>query len=288
MRDVAEAVLAWGQPYALAVLVEVKGSAPRPLGSTLAVRQDGLTVGSVSGGCVEARVAEVASEVIQTGQPQFLRFAALGEDELWEVGLSCSGEIAVSIFRPEVQEWSGFWSSVINRQEDSRSVPFPEGEFVYRNEKPARLLILGAVHIATHLVPLGRVLGFDTVVIDPRAALASSERFPIEPDQFVHAWPSDAVARLGLEANDFAVLLTHDPKLDMPFLRELLVSEVRYIGALGSRKTQQQRLEALRAEGFSEEQLARIRGPVGLSIGAKTAEEIAVSIAAELIQVRHQ
>lgn len=284
MHDVAEAVLTWDQPYALGVLVRVSGSSPRPLGSVLAVRADGLTVGSVSGGCVESRVTEVALQILHGAEPQVLDFAALGDDEIWEVGLSCSGAIGVVVFRPDSADWHSFWTSVVERRSDSRSIPLVDFNLV--SEQPPRLLILGAVHIATHLVPLARSLGFETVVIDPRTSLTPVERFPHPPDQFVNLWPSEAVASLGLRRDDYAVLLTHDPKLDLPLLRELLNSNVRYIGALGSRITQQQRMETLRSEGFPDEQLGRIYGPVGVSIGAKTAEEIAVSIAAQLIQVR--
>ncbi|NTV62637.1 MAG: XdhC family protein [Oscillochloris sp.] len=150
---------------------------------------------------------------------------------------------------------------------------------------PPTLFMVGGVHIAIALGALASVLGFRTVVIDARAAFASQERFP-SADELLVAWPDEALAGR-LDTRSCVAVLTHDPKLDDPALRVALASPARYIGALGSTKTHAKRLERLRTEGFSDEQLARIHGPIGLPIGAKTPEEIAVSILAQIINVQH-
>lgn len=164
-----------------------------------------------------------------------------------------------------------------------------EGEryFLQVLSQRERLVIVGAVHIAIPLVKFAKELGFETVVIDPRPALASNERFPTEPDAMVAQWPEQALASIELTAETYAVVLTHDPKIDDVALAVFLRSPVKYIGALGSRMTQEKRRRELTSLGFSETDLARIHGPVGLKIGARSPEEIALSIAAEIVQVRH-
>ncbi|MFV9504907.1 MAG: XdhC family protein [Oscillochloridaceae bacterium umkhey_bin13] len=148
---------------------------------------------------------------------------------------------------------------------------------------PPVLYLVGGVHIAVALAPMARLAGFRTVVVDARAAFASPERFD-HADELLVAWPDEALAGR-LDARSAVAVLTHDPKLDDPALRVALASPARYVGALGSKTTHQRRLERLRAEGLSEAQLARIHGPIGLALGAKTPAEIAVSILAEIVQV---
>lgn len=150
---------------------------------------------------------------------------------------------------------------------------------------PAALIMVGGVHIAVALAAIAKTLGYRTIVIDPRAAFGSAERFP-HVDQMLSVWPQDAFPTVALNENTAVALLTHDPKIDDPALEAVLASPVFYIGALGSRKTHASRLERLRANGFSNEQLFRIRGPVGLEIYAQTPEEIALSIMAEIVKVR--
>ena len=161
-----------------------------------------------------------------------------------------------------------------------------EGWFFHVVSPPDRLLIIGAAHIAVPLVRFAKSLDFEVVVVDPRSALATAERFPDAPDQMVVAWPDDALPSLALDGSTYAVVLTHDPKIDDAALINLLRSPVAYIGALGSRVTQQKRRTFLLESGFSETEIGRIHGPVGLNIGARSPEEIAVSIMAEIIQVR--
>lgn len=148
------------------------------------------------------------------------------------------------------------------------------------------LLIFGAVHVAQVLARFAKALGFRVVVTDARAPLATRERFP-EADQIVQAWPDDALLKIPIERNTYIAILTHDPKFDEPALLGALATDARYIGAVGSRKTNVDRRERLIAAGVAPERIGRIRGPIGLDIGADTPEEMAISILAEIIAVRH-
>ena len=151
---------------------------------------------------------------------------------------------------------------------------------------PARLVLIGAVHISQPLAPMAALAGYAVSVVDPRRAFATDQRFP--GVAMIDDWPDDAMAALAPDSRTAVVTLTHDPKLDDPALQAALNSEAFYIGALGSRKTHAARLERLRQAGFDERQLARIHGPVGLGIGARSPAEIAVSILAQITQVLHR
>jgi xanthine dehydrogenase accessory factor len=160
----------------------------------------------------------------------------------------------------------------------------PEGEFfVHIYNPPLRLVVIGAVHIAQAVIPIARAAGYDIVVVDPRGAFATGERFP---DIALHAeWPDEILPKLGLDQRSAMLALTHDPKIDDPSLHLALKSKVFYIGALGSKKTQGSRRQRLTEAGFTESDLARIHGPIGIDIGAQGAPEIAISIMAELTRV---
>ena len=170
--------------------------------------------------------------------------------------------------------------------EDDKSALDPSSSrFVRVFNPPLRLIVVGAVHIAQQLVPLATATGFEVIVVDPRQAWATRERFP--GVSLVTEWPDDALRGAALDRRTAVATLTHDPKLDDPALATALSSPVFYIGALGSRRTQARRLERLRAQGFDEAAMARIHGPIGLDIGAASPAEIAVSILAQIIRVRH-
>ncbi len=161
------------------------------------------------------------------------------------------------------------------------------GRLFARSYVPApRLLIVGAVHIAQALAPMATAAGFEVVVIDPRGAFASAERFP--GVQLSDEWPDEALARLGLDERTALVALSHDPKLDDPALELALPSQLFYIGALGSRRTHEKRLARLAEAGMTPAQMTRIHGPVGLNIGALSPAEIAVSIVGQITQVRRR
>jgi len=155
-----------------------------------------------------------------------------------------------------------------------------DGQFINIHNPPLRLVIIGAVHIAQSVIPIAQQLGYDVTVIDPRGAFATGARFP---GIALHAeWPDEIIPRIGLDPRTALIALTHDPKIDDPALDAALKSEVFYIGALGSKKTQASRAQRLKDAGFTEQQVARIHGPIGLNIGAKGAPEIAVSIMGEV------
>jgi xanthine dehydrogenase accessory factor len=147
---------------------------------------------------------------------------------------------------------------------------------------PLRLVIVGAVHVAIPLHRMAKMLGYHVTVVDARGVLATTERFPLA-DRLMVEWPDDAMNALGLDSSTSVVVLTHDPKFDIPALVTALNSPARYVGAIGSRSTHRQRIETLRAAGATDEQIARIYAPIGLNIGAQTPAEIAVAIMAEII-----
>ena len=148
------------------------------------------------------------------------------------------------------------------------------------------LIVVGGVHVAVPLVGFARTLGMRTVVVDPRTAFATRERFP-DVDAMDHGWPDEALAAIGLDAGSYVVTLSHDDKLDVPALAAALRSPARYIGALGSRKTHAKRVAALTDLGFGAADLARIHNPIGLPLGGRGAPEIAVSVLAEMVAVDH-
>src|SRR5436305_2504767 len=157
----------------------------------------------------------------------------------------------------------------------------PEGEFFVHVYNPRlRLVLIGAVHIAQALIPIAMAAGYDVVVIDPRGAFATADRFP--EIKLLIEWPDEVIPKIGLDHQTAVLALTHDPKIDDPALFAALKSKVFYIGALGSKKTQAKRFERLKAAGFGDEPISRIRAPIGLDIGARGPVEIAIAIMAEI------
>jgi xanthine dehydrogenase accessory factor len=172
------------------------------------------------------------------------------------------------------------------RPYDVAGRPEPVEVFLETFPPPPVLLIFGGVHAAQPLCQFAKRLGFDVIVSDARAKLATAERFP-EADRIIVAWPDEALQELEIGRNWYIAILTHDPKFDEPALLGTMGSPARYIGAVGSRKTNQDRRRRLEDAGATPEQMARIRGPIGLDIGAETPEEMAISILAEIISIRH-
>ena len=160
-----------------------------------------------------------------------------------------------------------------------------ERYLVQAEATPVRMFIIGAVHIAQALIPMARELGYEIYLIDPRTAFASPERFPdVHVD---NRWPAEAMSDYRLNGRTAVVTLSHDPKIDEPALQAAMDSNVFYIGALGSKANHAKRLERLQALGYSEEQLSRIHGPIGLPLGGRSPAEIAVSTLAQVIQSRN-
>lgn len=174
------------------------------------------------------------------------------------------------------------------RSDKSRTTDAPDGTTWFFNvfNPPLRLIIVGAVHIAQPLARIGLEAGYDVSIVDPRESFATAERFP--NIALICEWPDEALQNLDLDARTAIVTLTHDPKLDDPALHVALKSAAFYVGALGSKKTQVARKQRLTEAGFTEMEITRIRGPVGLNIGAKSPAEIAISILAEITQTLRQ
>lgn len=151
---------------------------------------------------------------------------------------------------------------------------------------PPQIIIIGAVHVAIHLIAFGKRLGFRTIVIDPRTAFATEERFA-RADELLIAWPAEALASVPLTDNTYFAMLAHDLKIDLPAIQIALRSPARYIGALGSKKTHAKRIAALEEDGFSKDEIERVHNPIGMDLGGRKAEEIALAIIAEMVAVRH-
>jgi xanthine dehydrogenase accessory factor len=177
------------------------------------------------------------------------------------------------------------------RREASATTPFetgsgPSGVFLEVFARRPRLIVFGGVQIAVALVPLAQALGYRTIVADGRPAFLTRERFPTA-DELILAWPEEAFERIGLDGSCYVCVLTHDPKFDEPALQVALRSPAAYVGAIGSRKTQAERRDRLKAEGQSEEQVARLHGPIGLDLGGRQPAETALAILAEMTAVRY-
>ena len=294
-----------GHGVALATVVATWGSSPRPAGSQLVVRGDGVHRGSVSGGCIEGAVIEEALAVIADGKPRLLSYGVTNE-RAWEVGLSCGGTVEVHVARaPQVLDQlladraakrpvalltsleTGEAELAYDQDDPSRIVDGGQGRvFMQVHNPPHRLIIVGAVHISQPLVEMARLAGYDVTLIDPRGAFADRERFP--GLAILEDWPDEALSALEPDARCAVVTLTHDPKLDDPALAVALRSDAFYIGCLGSRRTHGKRLERLAELGFGEAETARLHGPVGLDIGALSPAEIALSIMAEITRARRR
>jgi xanthine dehydrogenase accessory factor len=162
----------------------------------------------------------------------------------------------------------------------------PSGVFLEVFARRPRLVVFGGVQIAVALVPLAQALGYHTIVADGRPAFLTRERFPTA-DELILAWPEEAFERIGLDASCYVCVLTHDPKFDEPALQVALRSPAAYVGAIGSRKTQTERRDRLKAEGQSEQQVARLHGPIGLDLGGRQPAETALAILAEMTAVRY-
>ncbi len=311
--NIPETALRWhqeGRGAALATVVETWGSAPRRAGSQLAISGAGEIAGSVSGGCVEGAVVAEALDAMQSGTSVMLEYG-VSDGDAFAVGLACGGTIRVLVEPVGTVMPVVLLKDLVAARKARTPVAYITGEgvekrlayegfearfrrdssgfeddgqtFIAIHNPPLRLCIVGAVHIAQALVPMARIAGYDLRVIDPRESFATGARFP--DAEILHDWPDEALRATGLDARTALVLLTHDPKLDDPALEQALGSDVFYIGALGSKRTHAARVERLQAKGFSEDQIARVRGPIGLDLGATGPAEIAVAILAEMVQV---
>jgi xanthine dehydrogenase accessory factor len=341
MREILSEVERWmaePSPVAVATVIETWGSAPRGVGAKMALAADGRMAGSVSGGCVEGAVAEIAGDVLLSREPQLLHFG-VADETAWDVGLACGGSIDVFV-EPLHHESFNFVKELLGQVEPfavatviagpgellghklivqrsgrvfgeiehsvdgvlaataraalasnksvRQSLTLPEVadsslELFIEIVRPAPVLvIIGGVHIAIALTSIAKALGYQNVVIDPRRAFGNRDRFP-DVDRLIQAWPDNAFDQFPISASTAVASLTHDPKIDDPALRLALASPAFYVGALGSKKTHAARCQRLLDAGVPQTNIDRIHAPIGLSINARTPEEIAVSIMAEII-----
>jgi xanthine dehydrogenase accessory factor len=338
-------VEAAGRPAALATLVAAAGTTPKKAGATMWVSEDGALLGSVTiGGCVDSRVIERAEAVVTSGRPELLRMT-LGDEDAWELGLTCGGEVDVLVQRvdpataedPSVLAYraartaydAGRASMVVARLDGRRerlavdengttsgtlgddrldrpTINLARGRlaraqlsgvesvalggeevplFFERLAPPESVIIYGASHVAMSLAMFARELGMRTVIVDGRERMATKTRFPTA-DEIHVGMPSEIAERLRTTRRDYIVLLAHDYKYELPVLREVLRSSAAYVGMLGSRRRGETIRSMLREEGFTTAELNRLRTPIGLAIGAKSAAEIALAIAAEIVAIR--
>jgi xanthine dehydrogenase accessory factor len=307
VRELVETVQRWrarGERVALATVVATRRSAPRPVGSKLAVSESGQLFGSVSGGCVESDVALQAAEVLADERPRLLTYG-IDDEQAWSVGLPCGGEIDVFVERfeeefPAADEPAVVLTVLVGERAGERRLVAPDavepgpsrvleldGETVFAEVlgPPPRLVVVGATDTAEELCRAAKALGWRTAVADPRRALVTRERLP-SPDELVTAWPDEALERLAPGADSAVVVLTHEERLDVPALTVALRSDAFYVGAIGSRRTQGRRRERLLEAGIQEDELERLAGPAGLDLGAHSPAETAVSILAEVLAVR--
>ena len=304
-----------GERIALARVVATRRSAPRPVGSKLAISESGDLAGSVSGGCVESEVYEAAQEVLHGGEPRLLTYG-ISDDLALSVGLPCGGEIDVWVDEPDpalldrlaeivrddrravvltdleegsqrlVVEGADAQADELIRGGHSHVVEL-HGRRIFADVfgPPPSLLVYGAVDTAEALCAAARAIGWRTIVADARGRFATPERIPSAHEVIV-GWPEDALAQVEPDHTTAIVVLTHDDKFDLPMLTAALATDAFYIGALGSRRNQARRRERLLEEGVDESALDRISGPCGLDVGADTPAETAISILAEILAVR--
>jgi xanthine dehydrogenase accessory factor len=343
MRDVLPEIMRWwrsGLRFGLATVVSTFSSAPRAPGAAMAVRGDEV-VGSVSGGCVEGAVFELAAEI---DTPLLQRYG-VSDDDAFAVGLTCGGIIDILVEPISIETFPelGEIAASVDAHEPvavativsgpgkigARRVIWPDrssgtlgldrldeavdddargmlaqgatgirhyggqGErrlddlavFVHSFAPSPRMLVFGAIDFAAAVARVGKFLGYHVTVCDARPIFATAKRFP-EADEVVVKWPHDYLASVQVDERTVICVLTHDPKFDVPLLEVALRTRAGYVGAMGSRRTHEDRLERLREAGMKEDELVRLRSPIGLDLGARTPEETAVSIAAELIQLR--
>lgn len=304
---------------AIATVVDTWGSAPVPVGGQMAVAADGNFQGSVSGGCIEGEIIMEAEDILANGQPKRLTFG-VADETAWRAGLPCGGKVQVFVERIDAKEGGGalldravaagesrrglvvrthladgrkevFERSDANLPQDiaerfrtakSQLQETPDGDvFLHALVPPARILVVGATHIGQVLTQIARLASYEVTVIDPRTAFASADRFP--DVKLLTEWPQDALPKVGLDPYTAVVALAHVGHIDDEALKLAVQSDCLYIGALGSSRNHAKRVERLKAAGITDAQIARIKAPIGLDIGAQTPAEVALSVMAEIV-----
>ena len=318
MREILDILERWsseGLRVATATVVKTERSAPRDPGAVLAVSERGDVAGSVTGGCVEPAVYEEAREVLAGGAPR-LRTYGIADDEAFDVGLPCGGTVhifvdlierdlippLVTAIRDEQPvalevkisgegiggkrllglDDNGPAAKLLTRGETA-VVECEDGELFVNSFAPRpEMYVFGAVDHAAAVAHVGRFLGYRVTVCDARAKFATRERFP-DVDEVVVEWPDRFLAQAPVDERTVICVLTHDHKFDVPLLKVALETTAGYIGAMGSRRTNEERADRLKAAGVTDEQLARVNAPIGIDIGSRSPEEVAIAVAAEIV-----
>ena len=279
MRDILETLGAWdeeGLRAAWAIVVETERSTPREAGAALAVNER-----------VEPAVVEEAQAVLAGGPARLVEYG-IEDETAFEVGLPCGGTVRIFIGPVDFEVVRELARAVAEERPVELEVGASgEARVVAGGEKAEPELAgdVGAVAHAAALAEAGRMLGYHVTVSDARARFVTSERIP-QADQLVVGWPDEVLRDAPVDERTAICVLTHDRKLDVPALKAALASPAGYIGAMGSRRTTEARAAALREEGLGDDDLARIRAPIGLDIGSRTPAEVAVAVAAEIVSVR--
>ena len=299
---------------ALATLVGATGGgSSKKIGAKMIVGHSGRIIGGVTiGGCVDAQVIEAADELVVNGGQKRLSIS-LDDDEAWEIGLTCGGTLDVLLtrvvpsldtdptvvaHREALEILDAGEAAVIVTPLDPSLAPHaipasdvddidPESPvFLDRIAPPLTLVIVGAGQIAMTLTRFARELDMRTIIVDGRERFATAERFP-NADEVRVGMPSEIVAGIEPTKNVAMVLVAHDYKYELPVLRQVLRAPVGYIGLLGSRKRGAAVRDLLASEGFTSDELARVHTPIGLDLGGKRPEEVALSILSEIVAVRN-
>ena len=304
LRQITQWVAA-GHRVVLGTITRTWGSAPRPPGSAVAVRDDGLVAGSVSGGCIEDDLIDKARDgVLASALPLVVRYG-IDADAAHRFGLPCGGliELVLEPVLPRTQ-LAELLARLSNGERVRRVLTIATGEVALQPATDTdelalsdtqltthhgphwRLLLIGAGQMTQYLAQMATALGYQVLVCDPRDEYATG--FEVPGATLLRSMPDDTITALKPDGHTAIIALTHDPKLDDLALMEALTSPAFYVGAIGSRVNQAKRKERLKDHfGLSDAQLARLHGPVGLKNGARTPPEIAVSILAELTAVRY-
>ena len=305
--SVLKSAVSWlqaGHSVAIATVVQTWGSAPRPVGSWLAIRDDGQVAGSVSGGCVEDDlINRVQTEILTRISPEMVVYG-VSQEEAARFGLPCGGTLRLLVEpKPKLEMLEQLLAKISSHQITKRIVNIATGKSTLElgtrhdefacNDKEMRttygprwrMVIIGAGQLSQYTADFAIASDFEVIVIDPREEYA--EGLNRSDVIFIQGMPDDVLLEIGVDPHTAVVALTHDPKLDDMALMEALKSSAFYVGALGSKKNTQKRKERLLEFDLSPEEVERLHGPVGLYIGALTPPEIAVSILAEVIAVKY-
>ena len=305
--QVLKSAAAWvqeGRRVVLATVVKTWGSAPRPIGALTAIRDDGMVVGSVSGGCVEDdMILRVRNRELVQDKPATTQYGVSAE-EATRFGLPCGGTLELVLEPLTAASGIDKLLSHVERHElvkrtldmksglatiepavNSDQLEFDGSAFVTVHGPRWRILIIGGGQLSKYLAQMGQALDYNIIVCDPREEYA--ETWDVPGVDFRRGMPDDVANELNLEGHSAVVTLTHDPKLDDRALMEALKSPAFYVGAIGSKKNNDGRRKRLEEFDLSKDEIARLRGPVGLKIGSKTPPEIAIAILAEMTAVKN-